>query len=76
MISPIRLTPTMDKATMVNAINATFDQLQSENRTKTIKDDTGNNRIHIGREPNGHYIIAIVGENEDVIESLNEYYNG
>lgn len=70
MISPIQLTPNMDTAAMANAINLNFQQLESENRTKIIRDETGVNRVLIGRTPNGSYVVAITKPGKDVIEKL------
>ena len=70
MLSPIQLTPNMDMGTLVSAINANFRQVESENRTKVIKDEYGNNRIVIGRTPSGEYLIAISAEGVDVYEAL------
>lgn len=67
MISPIALTPGMDNATMIQAINDGFRQLESENRTKIIKDEAGNNRIIIGRWPDGTYGILVSKEGVDVL---------
>lgn len=70
MISPIQLTPNMDLPTLVSAVNENFRQIESENRTKVIRDETGVNRILIGRAPNGHYVIAITVEGKDVLTEL------
>lgn len=70
MISPIQLTPNMDMATLVNAINDTFRQVESENRTKVIKDENGQNRMILGRAPNGEYIIAISAKGIDVLDAI------
>lgn len=72
MISPIQLTPNMDMATMVNAINDVFRQIESENRTQIIKDENGQQRVLIGRAPNGEYLIAISAKGKDVIEALGQ----
>lgn len=70
MISPIQLTPNMDMATLVNAINDTFRQVESENRTKLIKDENGQTRMVLGRAPNGEYLIAISAKGIDVLDAL------
>ena len=70
MISPIQLTPNMHIATMVNAINDVFRQIESENRTQVIKDEDGKNRILIGRAPKGNYVVAISKKGVDVLEAL------
>lgn len=72
MVAPIQLTPSMDNATMVNAINNTFRQIESENRTQIIKDEEGQNRILIGRAPSGKYLIAITVPGKDVVGELEE----
>lgn len=70
MLSPIQLTPNMDPATMVDAINNNFRQIESENRTKVIKDEDGQNRILIGRDPKGKYVVAITIPGKDVIKEV------
>ena len=70
MISPIQLTPNMDMPTMVNAINDVFRQIESVNRTQIIKDENGQQRVIIGRAPNGEYLIAISAQGVDVVEAL------
>lgn len=60
----------MDMATLVNAINDTFRQVESENRTKVIKDENGQNRMILGRAPNGEYIIAISAKGIDVLDAI------
>ena len=68
--SPIQLTPNMDMATLVNAINDNFQQLASENRTKIIKDENGQSRILIGQAPKGNYIMAVTAPGKDVVQAL------
>ena len=75
--SPIQLTPNMDTATLVNALNDMMRQLEAANRTKEIRNEEGENKILIGRNPNGQYGIylednvtmangaIVVSENED-----------
>lgn len=70
MISPIQLTPNMDMATLVNAINNSLRQIEAENRTKVIKDENGQNRILIGRSPKGEYVVAISVPGKDVVSAL------
>ena len=67
MISPIQLTPNMDMATMTAAINDVFRQIESENRAKVIKDEDGNNRIILGRFPDGTYGLIISKVGVDVL---------
>lgn len=71
-LSPIQLTPGMDNAIMVSAINNNFRQIEAENRTKVIKDETGVNRIIIGRFPDGTYGLAISIPGVDVLNALEE----
>ncbi len=71
-LSPIQLTPGMDNAIMVSAINNNFRQIEAENRTKVIKDETGVNRIIIGRFPDGTYGLAISISGVDVLNALEE----
>jgi len=68
MISPIQLTPNMDTATLVNAINDMMRQIESENRTKITKDENGTNRILLGRTTKGSYVLAITVPGKDVVE--------
>ena len=72
MINPIQLTPNMDMATLVNAVNDMMRQIESENRSKTIVDEDGVKRAIIGRTPNGEYLIAISAKGIDVIEALGQ----
>lgn len=67
MISPIRLTPNMTSEQQATAINETFAQLENENRSKTIKDASGVNRIIIGQLPNGEYGIVVSNAGVDVL---------
>ena len=71
-LSPIQLAPGMDNAIMVSAINNNFRQIEAENRTKVIKDETGVNRIIIGRFPDGTYGLAISISGVDVLNALEE----
>lgn len=70
MISPIQLTPNMTTAQLAMAINATFQQLESENRSETKKDENGDNRIIFGRFPDGTYGLAISKPGRDVLKDL------
>ena len=69
-LSRIPLTPNMDPTAMAQAINQNFEQLESENRTKVFKDDQGANRILIGRDPKGNYVVAITVPGKDVLTEL------
>lgn len=68
--SYIKLSPNMDRATMVNAMNQNFNQIQSQDRRKVITDENGTNRIIIGLAPNGKYGIYITKKGIDVIKKL------
>lgn len=68
MISPIQLTPDMDIGTMVNAINNGFRQVESENRTKIVRDEDGVDRVILGRMPNGTYGLIVSKPGKDVKE--------
>ena len=68
MLSPIQLTPNMDSATMSSTLNAMFRQIESENRTKTIRDENGQDRIIMGRMPDGTYGIVISNEGVNVYD--------
>lgn len=57
--SPIPLTPSMDKNTMISAINDAFRQIQAENRRQVITDENGNDIIVIGRQEDGSYNISM-----------------
>lgn len=68
--SYIKLTPNMNTNTLVNALNQNFNQIQSQDRTKITTDENGINRILLGREPGGDYVLAITVPGKDVIEEL------
>ena len=70
--SPIQLTPNMDTATLVSALNDMMRQLESANRTQIIKDENGENRVLIGRAPKGNYVVAITVPGKDVIKELEQ----
>lgn len=70
MFSPIQLTPNMDMTTLTNALNDMHRQLESENRTQIIKDETGKQRMILGRAPDGEYLIAVSAQGIDVVEAL------
>ena len=72
MLSPVKLTPNMEMGTLVNAINNNFNQLESENRTKVIKDENGVNRILLGKSPKGVYGLYISKPNIDVLKELSK----
>lgn len=66
MISPIQLTPGMDSNSMISAINNNFRQIESENRTKIIKDEDGVKRVLMGRAPDGTYSLRVSRDGVDV----------
>lgn len=57
--SYIKLSPQMNTATLVNALNQNFNQVQSQDRRKVITDEEGNDRIVLGRQENGSYAIKV-----------------
>lgn len=59
MLSMIQITPGMDLSTMAAALSENFKQIESENRTKIIKDENGNERIILGRYSNGKYGMKV-----------------
>lgn len=69
-ISRVELTPNMSPEIQAQAINNNFRQIESENRTKIITDENGQQRILIGRAPNGEYLIAISAKGVDVLDAL------
>lgn len=72
MISPIRATPGMQPDDIANVINNLGEQVQSENRTKVIRDETGIDRIILGMFPDGTYGFAISKKGKDVIKELSD----
>ena len=60
----------MGTATLINALNTNFNQIQSQDRIKVITDENGVDRIVIGRLPDGTYGIAISKPGNDVLEVL------
>lgn len=66
-LSTVRLAPNMDFATLVNALNENFALLENLNRSQVFKDETGVNRIILGRFPDGTWGLIISKEGEDVI---------
>lgn len=71
-LSRIPITPGMTPQAMAQAINQNFEQLESENRTKVFKDESGVSRILIGRTSKGKYVIAMSKEGIDVEKALEE----
>ena len=68
--SPIQLTPNMDTATLVSALNDMMRQLEAANRTQIIRDEDGVNRVLIGRDPKGNYVVAVTKKGKDVVRAL------
>lgn len=68
--SPIQLTPNMDTATLVSALNDMMRQLEAANRTQIIRDEDGVNRVLIGRDPKGNYVVAVTKKGKDVLQAL------
>lgn len=68
--SPIQLTPNMDTATLVNALNDMMRQLEAANRTQIIKDENGENRVLIGKGPDDKYVVAITVVGKDVLTEI------
>ena len=64
--SYIKLSPQMDMATLVNALNNNFNQVQSQDRRKVITDEDGNDRIVLGKQEDGTYAIRVSGVGDDV----------
>ena len=69
-LNRIQLTPNMDMQTLTQSLTDNFAQIESENRTKIIKDENGQQRVIMGRAPNGEYLIAISAQGIDVINAL------
>jgi len=64
--SYIKLSPQMDMATLVNALNTNFNQVQSQDRRKVITDEDGKDRIVLGKQEDGTYAIRVSGSGTDV----------
>jgi hypothetical protein len=64
--SYIKLSPQMDMATLINALNTNFNQVQSQDRRKVITDEDGNDRIVLGKQEDGTYAIRVAGTGKDV----------
>lgn len=54
----VKLAPNMDTSLLANALNTNFNQVQSESRRKVVTDESGINRIIIGKLDDGTYGIA------------------
>ena len=72
MISVMRATPNMSAADLATVINSIADQLESENRTRVVRDETGVDRILIGRAPKGNYVVAITVPTKNVVQELDK----
>jgi len=72
MISVMRATPGMSPADLATVINSIADQLESENRTKVVRDESGVDRVLIGRAPKGNYVVAITVPTKNVIQELDK----
>jgi len=70
MISVMRATPSMTVADLATVINSLADQLESENRTRVVRDESGVDRVLIGRAPKGNYVVAITVPTKNVITEL------
>lgn len=70
MISVMRATPGMSAADLATVINSIADQLESESRTKVVRDESGVDRVLIGRAPKGNYVVAITIPTKDVVKEL------
>ena len=64
--SYIKLSPQMDMATLINALNQNFNQVQSQDRRKVITDEDGKDRIVLGKQDDGTYAIRVSGAGKDV----------
>lgn len=69
--SYIKLSPNMDMATLVNALNQNFNQVQSQDRRKVITDEDGNDRIVIGKQTDGRYAIRTTQPGKDADSATN-----
>lgn len=63
--SYIKLSPQMDMATLINALNQNFNQIQSQDRRKVITDEDGFDRIVLGKQENGSYAIKVSEDGKD-----------
>lgn len=59
-----------DQTSMVRTINENFRDIENLFRVIRIKDETGLNRILIGKLPDGTYGIVISKEGEDVLDAF------
>lgn len=66
--SAIRLQPGIDQSTLISQINENFALLENLARTQIFRDETGTNRIILGRLPDGSYGLVISKPGNDVIK--------
>lgn len=67
-INPIHFTPNMDMNQLTASLNDMSRQLESENRSKVIKDEDGTPRVIIGQFPNGEYGVVVSKKGKNVLE--------
>lgn len=67
-LSTIRVTPNMSYAQLVAAVNENFALVENINRTQIFKDETGTQRIILGRLPDGTWGLIISRPGEDVVK--------
>lgn len=65
----VPVTPMMDSNRMAAVISSNFRQLENLNRVQIFKDETGVNRIILGRLPDGSYGMKVSQEGVDVTEA-------
>lgn len=63
----VKLHPNMDTATLVAALNQNFALIENLNRTTIYKDETGTNRIIIGKLPDGTWGMVVSKPGVDVL---------
>jgi len=68
--SPIELQPGADMNLLIQAVNDNFRQVASSNRTDIITDENGDQRILLGKQPNGEYGLYITKPGKDVLTEL------
>lgn len=67
-LATVRLQPGMAYADLVSALNENFALLENLTRTQVFKDETGVNRIILGRFPDGTYGLVISKPTKDVLK--------
>lgn len=68
--TPVQLHPSIPQDQLVAMINQNFEALNQQNMTKVISDGS-NNRIIIGKLPDGTYGIVVSKEGVDVLNVFN-----